>query len=712
MKADFHCHTKATKKGEKGRDVAPDVFAKNIEQAEVKIVAITNHNQFDYEQYLALSESVRGIASVWPGVELDVTGDSKQKWHVLVLCSPSKAEKFNAAVQDLTSGFVPKNFVCEFSEAWESLVGLNTLFISHCHDKDPAISEADIASIIDYAGSESWRLFFEPRKLLTLGIWSNHGRSMLIGSDVKDWSRYQESNFSNIRLNVDSFEQFCLLARRDVKVVETLLSNKDKTLMRAKPHSSVDIELPIFNDVNVIFGQKGTGKTEIIKSLCSEYDRLGIVYSKYIGGEKYSEYEKLLSTENEERSQELFNRKECEDDIALLLDWSENQPTPLSEYKKWYQTKGNSAKKDRFRLSDSQKMPEKPEDTYQEHKSNAKTVGDFRKAFVENELSGYLNTNDSTQLQSLLQKLHSSIEEKKRSEFIEVTSGRMANSALDSIKSIIDRKSDTKSKPSSTGFIEFVEGRIRVLKAADRILGAICPAEKVEKSYLGSLEDKGKLFIVVRHRYLTASSKTDEFSIGIQKLKKWKKSVETIHESAFSPDLPEKMSSFIDVNEEVGLSSLSDFIGITKYAVLGDSESPYTPSDGEKGILVIERKLREKASAYLLDEPELGMSNLYIDKVIRPILQNRAAEGKTVIISTHNANLAVRTLPYCSIYREHVEGDTYRTYIGNPFTNRLVDIEDDNNTINWAETSMAILEGGSEAFLDRKMIYEAGESCR
>lgn len=129
----------------------------------------------------------------------------------------------------------------------------------------------------------------------------------------------------------------------------------------------------------------------------------------------------------------------------------------------------------------------------------------------------------------------------------------------------------------------------------------------------------------------------------------------------------------------------------------------------EKGILLLERKLNADAEVYLLDEPENGMSNLYIDSIVRPIIVDLARSRKTVIIATHNANIAVRTLPYQSVYREHVEGNEYRTYIGNPFINRLIDLDGRADDIGWAECSMRTLEGGSEAFYSRMTIYEAGE---
>ena len=120
----------------------------------------------------------------------------------------------------------------------------------------------------------------------------------------------------------------------------------------------------------------------------------------------------------------------------------------------------------------------------------------------------------------------------------------------------------------------------------------------------------------------------------------------------------------------------------------------------------MQKVLSSPADAYLLDEPELGMGNSYIDATIRPKLTSLAKQRKIVVVATHNANLAVRTLPYCSILRTH-DGGKYSTYAGNPFHDHLVNIEDASDIKSWKNESMHTLEGGSEAFYERKEIYES-----
>ena len=72
------CHTKKTKNGDgKERNVTPELFKEKILLADIKIVAITNHNAFDCEQFSLLGSTVSEFCQIWPGVEIDVKGENK-----------------------------------------------------------------------------------------------------------------------------------------------------------------------------------------------------------------------------------------------------------------------------------------------------------------------------------------------------------------------------------------------------------------------------------------------------------------------------------------------------------------------------------------------------------------------------------------------------------------------------------------------------------
>lgn len=392
------------------------------------------------------------------------------------------------------------------------------------------------------------------------------------------------------------------------------------------------------------------------------------------------------------------------------MSWTDATPTALSEYVTWWSTRGNNKNKDRFELSIAQSLDELSDDAFASDKSANKTASGFITAYCTNKYDDYLEKQDADMLLDLLQKLDSRIHCQSKKHFIEYRSIELANAALKKIKNEIDAKSETKSMTGSTGFLAFVKARIKLKETAEKLINALAPIDRnheFRREHLGDLGDKGDAYIVTRYRYLTKDSKAKEFEKGIRNLKAWKAALEEVRDHAMGSMANTKQKDFAALCSEYAISDLSPFIGISRYVALDKNNDEYTPSSGEEGILLLSHTLSEDQDVYILDEAELGMSNSYVDGVIRERIQRLARQGKTVILATHNANLAVRTLPYLSVYREHDNG-IYRTYVGNPFTDKLIDINDADNVLSWTKKSLEVLEGSKEAFYNRKDVYEAG----
>lgn len=296
MRVDLHCHTKSTKKGDgDGRNVTKDLFVQKVSDADVKIVAITNHNTFDIKQYNEFKEAVAGFCQVWPGVEIDIQGKSG-KYHLIVVANPDNVELFSVKVNDL---FKDKNIeTCQINiaDVYNSLNACDVIYITH-YCKSPSISDEEFQSLVELVGDES-RVFGEPQNNKSLGVFANHNYNVIIGSDVKNWNEYECSTFAELKLPVESFQQFCLLSKKDATVVETLLNKKQSFELIAKPHSSVRLKIKIYKDVNVIFGQKGTGKSEIVKSLYDSLVKKGVNCSQYTASEKETNFKSLLDNKD------------------------------------------------------------------------------------------------------------------------------------------------------------------------------------------------------------------------------------------------------------------------------------------------------------------------------------------------------------------------------------------------------------------------------
>lgn len=709
MRIDLHCHTKKVKTGDAyTRNVTKDKFFQKVIEAEVKIIAITNHNQFDYMQYKEFKDVTEGYCDIWPGVELDIIGKADQKGnckrgHLIVIANPKNVELFNTQVQELVNDEDVNTFQIGVKKVYETLEKCDCIYIPHFH-KEPKLSDEDIQELGELLPDSS-RLFKETSDYRSLGVFSNFDYSVIIGSDVQDWNKYETSKFADIRLPVQTFEQFCLLAKKDVQIIDTLLNQKRKKEIPVSPYKKVNFKLPFYEDINIIFGQKGTGKTEILESLKKYYIENGIAMESYKGNEKDSDFSKMLKVNDIIATPDKLQLDSMRQQFIDVYNWKEELPTSFEKYISWMETKDNNKNKGRMKITECVHIEEGVRDRKLE--SDYKYLKEFTESTFEKiDIEKYLDEQERTTLMLLLGKLCENINDAKMQKWNSDKSIKLTNWSIDKIKAIADKCSDTISKPSSVGFYDFAMGRFKLFENVEEICSTFSVEDKVEKEYLGNLEEKGDIYIQTRYRMLTKESRTDEFKQGITVLRNCKLVIDGIKKAVLAENISEEVSKFQEFYDD-GIKDIGAFIGVSKETALENGEI-YRPSNGERGILLMQKLLDSESDVYILDEPELGMGNSYITSNILPKLTDLAKRRKTVIIATHNANIAVGTLPYISILRTHENG-IYKTYVGNPFYDELRNIDDETDTKNWTQESMHTLEGGKTAFYDRKDIYESGK---
>lgn len=709
MRIDLHCHTKKVKTGDAyTRNVTKDKFFQKVIEAEVKIIAITNHNQFDYMQYKEFKDVTEGYCDIWPGVELDIIGKADQKGnckrgHLIVIANPKNVELFNTQVQELVNDGDVNTFQIGVKKVYETLGKCDCIYIPHFH-KEPKLSDEDIQELGELLPDSS-RLFKETSDYRSLGVFSNFDYSVIIGSDVQDWNKYETSKFADIRLPVQTFEQFCLLAKKDVQIIDTLLNQKRKKEIPVSPYKKVNFKLPFYEDINIIFGQKGTGKTEILESLKKYYIENGIAMESYKGNEKDSDCSKMLKVNDIIATPDKLQLDSMRQQFIDVYNWKEELPTSFEKYISWMETKDNNKNKGRMKITECVHIEEGVRDRKLE--SDYKYLKEFTESTFEKiDIEKYLDEQERTTLMLLLGKLCENINDAKMQKWNSDKSIKLTNWSIDKIKAIADKCSDTISKPSSVGFYDFAMGRFKLFENVEEICSTFSVEDKVEKEYLGNLEEKGDIYIQTRYRMLTKESRTDEFKQGITVLRNCKLVIDGIKKAVLAENISEEVSKFQEFYDD-GIKDIGAFIGVSKETALENGEI-YRPSNGERGILLMQKLLDSESDVYILDEPELGMGNSYITSNILPKLTDLAKRRKTVIIATHNANIAVGTLPYISILRTHENG-IYKTYVGNPFYDELRNIDDETDTKNWTQESMHTLEGGKTAFYDRKDIYESGK---
>lgn len=278
----------------------------------------------------------------------------------------------------------------------------------------------------------------------------------------------------------------------------------------------------------------------------------------------------------------------------------------------------------------------------------------------------------------------------------------MSNFSVDKLKEIVEKKTELKTKPSSTGFLEFAKKRLQLKSNLIKIINGFNYEFDDNEVMVGNLEEGKELHKKTLIRMLCKDSKTDEFELGIKKLNEVKDLLDDIFNNIYEIDLINDINELKEILDDNKIKSLDDFLGVKKIFTVDSNE--YRPSTGEATMIVLDEILKGNYDVYLLDEPEKSLGNAYVNDVLVPRINDLSKQKKCVVIVTHNANIAVRTLPFVSIYKEYVNGE-YKTYIGNPYTNKLVNINNCEENKNWKDTSIRILEGGKEAFNERSEIY-------
>ena len=717
MKIDLHCHTEKVKRGDSPRrNVDAPTFCQAVENAGVEIVAITNHNVFDLAQYEEFSTATIGVCDVWPGVELDMRGD--HEWHLLVICNPSQAKDFSKSVVELVGNDGPETVSLEVGNVVAKFKCLDVLYIPHAHGKRSGKQPRDIPDAqreeLESLVENPKRIIFEPHHH-SLGVLSRNGYRVILGSDVQDWAEYSRCNFSDLRFPISSFASFCKLVEGNIDTYnDTVLnSNGSKTVSIIPVAGAVPRALTIYKGVNVVFGQKGTGKSKIIDALDTTLSDSGLDTGKYQSHDARDQYQKELVPDWEKCSAERVNASDCIDSFQTISQWKEVPITRIADYIEYAKSTAANRNRKRLVIADVGK----PEHFGKEAVLKATTSDLRRLSKAESELSeidveSYVGKDGCISLNSMIESLKESIRKKQRKLLVEKYALQLLQFSIENIKSHAESLCGAPSSPSGMGFFDFVENRIRLKRSCDEIIENVDGREASELEPFGTLEGKGPILMETTYLMLKdAKSEAKCFNGKKKRLVEARASIASLGRKVWEPNLSEVVKATNEKLLEAEISSSSNFVGARRRTVIqgrgtGAPLMPYEPSDGELAIIMIRRFLSEEHDVYLLDEPERGMGNSYIDSNIRPDIVRLADKRKSVVIATHNANLAIRTMPVYSYLTEYHENNDYVIYAGSPYSNVLVNLDDGGDTKSWSAASMEILEGGEEAFYDRKDMYE------
>ncbi len=712
MKIDIHVHTRKVKSGDAPtRNIEKERFVEILSETDVNILAITNHNHFDSIQYEEFRDGVSGHCQIWPGIELDVFENGKRS-HLIVICNPKNYQQFDTVVKEILNEVNPDTFTISLKDTVEKFDELDCIYIAHYFVKKPNLGDKEIETLISLVSNPK-RILKEATNSISAGIYISHGHNSIYGSDVHNWDDYleQSQHLPELRLPVESFEQFCLLLEKDEATINTILDKKSKETIEIFPFKSDPFEkivLDIYSDINILFGSKGTGKTDILESLSKHYNTKG--HKTYV----YKSNDNHLNTVFDIKGNSFncnasdFGFDECVEDIKFLKEVTEDKVTTLNKYESHFSFQETNKISQKLKIKnitqEDEIQSQRILDEVSEILDNFKDFSNYIKGNTE--LSKYLDVELITELSEILKKIIDQLKNSTEQNFIENKSIKLLNSIITCFNNEIAKKTNQPPKPTKTGFLEYSRNRIKIERASKKIVKLINQPIKPIEEYAGSLGEKGELICRTNLVFHNGSFSNGDYSpvknVFKTPQKDFANAVASISKHIHSNELFLKITELNEVENVNSINSLSDLLLKHKHFTL--KGTVYSPSNGESSMILLHKELAEDKDIYLIDEPEKSLGNDYINDVIVPLIKEKALLSKKVIIATHDANIAVRTLPYNSIYRLQEHGKGY-TLTGNPFSNSLNCIYSSRPSLDWKEISMKTLEGGKEAFGERGKIY-------
>lgn len=711
MKIDIHTHTKKCKSGDAPtREITPIDFCETILSTEVRIIAITNHNVFDLDQFEEIKTRLGEDAQVWPGIELDVLHDGS-RGHLLVIVSPRLAREFSAAVDEVTRDYSADTFTATIEEVLETFDTFNPIYVAHYKQKKPNLSD-EVLGMLESKTNNPRCVIKEVTNSISAGIYISHGHSSIYGSDIHDWGKYEElsNDLPDLRLPVDSFEHFCLLLKKDPTTINTVLDRKTSEDLVLLPFDDGSVlKIKAFNDINVVFGPKGTGKSCILKAIAKHYSENGIEARVYESAS--DRLDEIFDAKGKSLTINLNGHdiNYCTDEIEALRGASEVTVTSLGKYVNYFKVTNTNKSANKILLKDID--PEEGSSAkreFTEFNVAASTTAEFIKFLAESpSVRKELDEEELTEVTRILSGLLERLRKREWTSFSGWKEIVLLNSAIEAFRREIERKTGKPAKPTTTGFRDYAMNRIMIEVNAAKIVKSVNTEIPMQTEVVGSLgSNKGDLQFLTEFKFQNGDITDGALSslTGVKKLpqKKFVNCVRHIFKHAYADDLFQHISELNAIEDVEDIKSVYELLRFKRYFALDGQ--PYSPSSGESSMVMLQKELGTDKEVYILDEPERSLGNEYISEVIVPLIKERARAGKKVFISTHDANIAVRTLPYSSVYRCHGKSG-YKTYVGNPFTNNLVSSDDVGDQLDWKKVSMKTLEGGEDAFGERGKIY-------
>lgn len=652
-----------------------EVLLDYVAKTGLDVIAITNHNLFDYTQFQEIKDALSHIV-VLPGIEVDLEGG-----HILVITNNDDGTlfDFNAKCEEVKKLIKTNDDDISYDTFIRIFGDLSKYLLIPHYEKDPRLHKDIIKKlgrniIAGEVSSVKKFIYMEREEGEPTPVYFSDFRiEKGISAD-----KYPVSHtfFDVDQVNVNTLK-LCLMDKTKV----SLTSQKGIKLFQIFPNGQM-----LSTGLNIMFGKRSTGKTYTLDAIANRFE----------GKAKYIKQFELLNTNRNDSDQfenDLKIRQEnsAEDYLRefsiIVTDMLKTCSVEEDEMKlqKYLDAVMSSAHQsdvnDVFSKSQLFNESDFKELNYEEIKRLIKAV----LTLLESQL--YKPLVDKFLPEASLKSLLKELIAQCRKDYITNQYFKEVNNIIKMVKESLQLKSAAPRIPNIDLYQYFINKKKREVFAQVAIA--------IKKNRTISAEKAGHFTISVSSRPFVNAS--DLKTVGLRQISlvnafaKYENPVQYLNElkaAGVDSDRIYKLFAAID------------------YKILNSSGLPV--SGGERSEFNFLQKIKDAilCDILIIDEPESSFDNLFLKNEVNKFIKDMA-ENMPVIISTHNNTIGGSIKPDYILYTEkRIDANEphFNIYSGYPTAQFLKDVK--GNTIENYQITMNSLEAGEQAYSERKDIYE------
>ena len=673
-RCDLHIHT-LPYVSDRAFTYDKDILLDYVAKTGLDVIAITNHNLFDFTQFQEIKQSIPNTV-VLPGIEVDL-----ENGHILVITNNDSKTlfEFNTICENVKNLIKTKDDDISYDRFIQIFGNLsNYLLIPH-YDKEPKLHKDVIKKLgrnIIAGEVSSVKKFIYMKKEeteLTPVFFSDFRTEKGVTPD-----KYPVSHtFLDIdQVNVNTLK-LCLMDKTKV----SLTSEKGIELFQIFPNGQM-----LSTGLNIMFGKRSTGKTYTLDAIANRFE----------GKAKYIKQFELLNTGKNDSDQFEYDLKVRQENSAedflrefgiIVTDMLKTCSADEDEMKlhKYLEAVMSSAQQSDVNDVFSKSKLFNESDYKEQSHDDVKKLITATLTLLESQLYKQIINKHlpETSLKALLKELIEQFWEEKvqRQYFKEV------NNMIKTVKESLQLKSAAPRIPDIDLYQYFINKKKREVFAQ--------VALAVKKKRTISTEKAGHFTISVSARPF--ANATDLKTIGLRQV-----SLTNAFAKYGNP------IQYLDELKAAGVESdrIYKLFAAIDYRILNSSGLPV--SGGERSEFNFLQKIKDAilCDILIIDEPESSFDNIFLKNEVNKFIKEMA-ESMPVIISTHNNTIGGSIKPDYILYTEKkmkADGPHFNIYSGYPTAKVLKDIN--GNTIENYEITLNSLEAGEQAYSERKDIYE------